>query len=102
MEKCLPQYYPPIVSDLSGNAEEAEDAANGVESWISGCGVKLDLADALFLKENIDEFVEVSYQNTSLSLLLTVSPLESSRDAVRSIFDDALTPERSFQKSQKV
>lgn len=100
--KVLAAVLSPIVSDLSGNAEEAEDAANGVESWISGCGVKLDLADALFLKENIDEFVEVSYQNTSLSLLLTVSPLESSRDAVRSIFDDALTPERSFQKSQKV
>ena len=99
--KVLAAVLSPIVSDLSGNAEEAEDAANGVESWISGCGVRLDPADALFLKENIDEFVETSYQNTSLSLLLTVSPLESSREAIRSIFDDALTPDRTEKRGER-
>ncbi|MBR2363574.1 MAG: iron-containing alcohol dehydrogenase [Lentisphaeria bacterium] len=90
--KVLAAVFAPVVPDLAGNAEEAEDAAAGLEVWISGCGVKLDPLDALFLKENIDELVETSYQNPSLSLLLTTAPLETSRDAIRSIFDDALTP----------
>lgn len=90
--KTLAAVLAPVVPDLSGNAEEVEDAAAGLEVWISGCGVKLEYKDALFLKENIDELVETSYQNPALSQLLCISPLEASKDAIRSIFDDALTP----------
>lgn len=89
--KVLASLLAPIVPDLSGNAEEAEDAAAGLETWIAGFGVVLNPADVRFLRENIDELVETSYQNPSLSLLLTVSPLESAKDVIRSIFDDALT-----------
>ena len=93
--KSLAAVLSPILPDLEGRAEEAEDAAAGLETWISSCGVPEKLQAIRFLKANIDELVNISYNISSYSLLLSVSPAECSREAIRSIFDDALTPDRS-------
>ena len=93
--KSLAAILSPVVPDLEGRADEAEDAAAGLETWISCCGIPEKLREIVFLRENIDELVNISYNIPSYSLLLSVSPTECSREAIRSIFDDALTPDRS-------
>ncbi|MBP5181406.1 MAG: iron-containing alcohol dehydrogenase [Lentisphaeria bacterium] len=96
--KALASVLAPIVPDLTGSAEEAQDASSGLENWISACGVKLSSEDTVFLRENLDELVETSYQNPCLAQLLSTCPLEPSREAVRSLFDDALTSARSGEQ----
>ncbi|MBO4305217.1 MAG: iron-containing alcohol dehydrogenase [Lentisphaeria bacterium] len=98
--KVLASVLAPIVPDLTGSAEEAQEASCGLENWISACGVKLSSDDAAFLRENLDELVETSYQDPCLAQLLSTSPLEPSRDAVRSLFDDALTSARGGEQAE--
>ena len=93
--KSLAAVLSPILPDLEGRADEAEDAAAGLETWISSCGGSEKSQAIGFLRANIDELVNISYNIPSYSLLLSVSPAECSREAIRSIFDDALTPDRS-------
>lgn len=82
----------PIVPDLTGSAEESDDAAAGLETWLSSYGIPQNLQKVGFLRENIDELVNMSYEMSSLSQLLSVSPVECSREAIQSIFDEVLTP----------
>ena len=93
--KSLAAVLSPIIPDLEGRADEAEDAAAGLETWLSSYGIPKNLQEIGFLRENIDELVNASYSISSYSLLLSVSQAECSREAIRSIFDDALTPDRS-------
>lgn len=90
--KVLSRILQPISPDLTGNVEEAESAAFAMENWLTASGMPGTLQDIGFVREDIDALVEASFQSPTLSLLLTVTPTEGSKSAVRALFDDAFTP----------
>ena len=89
--KILARILHPISPGLSGNAEEASGAAVAVENWLTASGMPHTLQDIGFLREDIDALVEATFQSNTPSTLLTITPTEGSKGAVRALFDDAMT-----------
>ena len=89
--KTLARILHPISPGLTGNAEEASGAAIAIENWLTASGMPRTLQDIGFLREDIDALVEATFQSNTPSVLLTITPTEGSKGAVRALFDDAMT-----------
>ena len=82
----------PIVSGLSGNPDEAEKAAKGVEEWLKSIGVSEKLEDEGFTEDDVEKLVKLTFETPSLGLLLSVSPYGAKEDIVREIYKSSLKP----------
>ena len=82
----------PIVSGLTGNPDEAEIAAKGVEKWLCSVGVCEKLEDEGFNEQDIERLVKLTFETPSLGLLLSVSPCGNSESVVREIYQSSLKP----------
>lgn len=80
----------PIVPGLRGVPEEAETAAKSVEKWLFSVGVTSKLEDEGFGDGDIDKLVELTSTTPSLDGLLSLAPVESSKELVASIYRESL------------
>ena len=82
----------PIVSGLTGNPDEAEKAAKGVENWLKSVGVPEKLEDEGFTENDVEKLVKLTFETPSLGLLLSVAPCGNSENIVREIYKSSLKP----------
>ena len=82
----------PIVSDLKGDASEAEKAAKGVQEWLKSVGVPEKLEDEGFSDTDVEKLVDLVYTTPSLSGLLDIAPSGNGRDVVEAIYRNSLRP----------
>lgn len=82
----------PIVPGLTGNADEALKAGQGVEKWMAGLGADKKLQDEGFTEADIDRLVDLTFTTPSLPVLLSVSPVNADRALVGSIYRDSFKP----------
>ncbi len=82
----------PIVSDLKGDASEAEKAAKGVQEWLKSVGVPEKLEDEGFSDADVEKLVDLVYTTPSLSGLLDIAPSGNGRDVVEAIYRNSLRP----------
>ena len=75
-----------IVPGLTGDAAEADQAANGVREWLAAVGVPETLADVGFTKEDIPRLVELTFETPGLQGLLGCAPVPSDKEAVERIY----------------
>lgn len=80
----------PIVEGLKGEASEAQDVANAVEKWLFEMGATQKLADEGFSEADIDKIVDLTFNTPSLDLLLSIAPIEATKEVVGSIFRESL------------
>ena len=80
----------PIVPNLTGEATEAEKAANGVYAWLKSVGVPEKLTDMGFSTEDVDKLTELAFTTPSLDGLINIGPSGNSREVVRKIYQDSL------------
>ncbi len=80
----------PIVRGLKGEADEAAKAAHDVEKWIYEMGVTQKLVDEGFCEDDIDKIVELTFNTPSLDLLLSIAPINSTKEVVGNIFRESL------------
>lgn len=80
----------PIVEGLKGEASEAQDVANAVEKWLFEMGATQKLADEGFSEAEIDKIVDLTFNTPSLDLLLSIAPIEATKEVVGSIFRESL------------
>lgn len=80
----------PIVEGLKGEASEAQDIANAVEKWLFEMGATQKLADEGFSEADIDKIVDLTFNTPSLDLLLSIAPIEATKEVVGSIFRESL------------
>ena len=80
----------PIVPNLTGEATEAEKAANGVYAWLKSVGVPEKLTDMGFSAEDVDKLTELAFTTPSLDGLINIGPSGNSREVVRKIYQDSL------------
>lgn len=99
--KTLARILQPISPELTGDPEEADAAASAVRNWLTASGMPCTLTDIGFVREDIDALVEAGYRSTTLSLLLSTAPAESSREVIRSLFEDAFTPDSTGREERK-
>lgn len=82
----------PIVPGLKGCGCEAETVAKGVEKWLFSVGSTHKLADEGFKAEDVDKLVELTFNTPSLDGLLAIAPTKATKEAVRAIYAESLTP----------
>lgn len=82
----------PIVPGLAGVPEEADKVAKAVEQWLFGLGVTQKLQDLGVKESDVDTFCDLVEQTPSLSLLLSVAPVEGTRETVARIYINSLRP----------
>lgn len=80
----------PIVPGLTGNPDEAEKAAKGVEEWLKSVGVAEKLEDEGFTESDVDKLVKLTFETPSLDLLLSIAPCGNSEEVVRGIYESSL------------
>ncbi|WP_028584533.1 iron-containing alcohol dehydrogenase [Desulfogranum mediterraneum] len=82
----------PIVPALTGDAGEAEQAAVGIEKWLFALGVDSKLKDEGFTAVDVARLTELAMETPSLSLLLSLAPIEADADIVTKIYEESLSP----------
>ena len=82
----------PIAPNLNGTPDEAEKAAKLVEQWLFSVGVTQKLQDDGFNESDVDNLVNLCFTTPSLDGLLSIAPNEASKERVRQIYEESLTP----------
>lgn len=88
--EILAEIYAPIIPGLEGKPEEAGKVAKAIEKWLFGLGVTQKLEDEGFSSNDIDRLVELAFETPSLDLLLSMAPVDASKETVRNIYTSSL------------
>ncbi len=81
-----------VVPDLKGTPDEADYAAAKIEEWLKSVGIPEKLSDEGFSENDIDKLVNLTYETPSLASLLSIAPIECSKEIVKAIFTESLHP----------
>ncbi|MFA6940614.1 MAG: iron-containing alcohol dehydrogenase [Clostridiaceae bacterium] len=79
-----------VVPGLKGEPQEAEVAGDRIEAWLKTVGITVKLTDLGFSEKDLDRLVDLAFTTPSLGVLLSVAPIEATRENVRQIFADSL------------
>lgn len=82
----------PLAPGLKGLPEEAPQAAKAVEQWLASVGVPQKLEDIGVTATDVDKFCDLVEQTPSLGLLISVAPVEGTRERVARIYNNSLKP----------
>lgn len=88
--KIVAEILAPVVPGLSGDADESEKAAAGVKNWLEKMGVQMGLRHAGFVDADIMTLTDLTESTLNLDLLLSLSPSDSGKHAVESIYRDSM------------
>ena len=78
-----------IVPGLSGDAGEADKAAEGVRSWLKSVGVTEKLGDVGFTKSDVPKLVQLAFETPGLQGLLNCAPVGSGKEVVEKIYTES-------------
>ena len=81
----------PIAPELKGTPDEAQKAAELVENWLKEIGVPEKLTDDGFTENDIDKLVELSFTTPSLDGLLSLAPIDATKEVVANIYKESMT-----------
>jgi len=80
----------PIVEGLTGDENEGEIAAKGIQNWLNSVDVKEKLVNEGFNQEDIENLVNLTYETPSLGGLLQLGPCGAGREVVERIYRNSL------------
>jgi len=79
----------PIVPGLTGDAGEAQKAADGVRKWLDSVGITEKMGDIGFTKDDVPKLVELAFDTPGLAGLLACAPVDSGKAAVERIYSSS-------------
>lgn len=79
----------PMVPGLTGAADEAQKAADGIYAWLKSVGVPEKLGDIGFTRDDIPKLVQLTFDTPGLTGLLGCAPVGSGKDAVEKIYTES-------------
>jgi len=85
----LADIFSEIVPGLTGDASEADKAANGVYEWLKSVGVPEKLGCVGFKKEDVARLVELAFDTPGLAGLIGCAPVANDKDAVKRIYENS-------------
>ncbi len=88
--KTLATLFHSVVPELKGTPDEAEYAAKKIEEWLFSVGITKKLKDEGFSEADIDKLVDLTFETPSLSGLISIAPVEGSKEVVKAIFTESL------------
>ena len=78
-----------VVPGLTGDAGEADKAAQGMREWLKSVGVTEMLGDVGFTKADVPRLVQLAFETPGLQGLLGCAPVASGKEAVERIYTDS-------------
>ncbi len=90
--KTLAALFSKIVPDLKGTPDEADYAAKKIEEWLYSVGITKKLTDEGFTEADIDKLVNLTFETPSLAGLISIAPVEGTKEVVKAIFTESLHP----------
>ena len=90
--KTLASLFATIIPDLKGTPDEAEYAAKKVEEWLFSLGIDKKLSDEGYSEADIDKLVKLTFETPSLAGLISIAPVEGTKEVVKAIFTESLKP----------
>ena len=79
----------PMVPGLTGDANEAGKAADGIYAWLKSVGVPEKLGDIGFTKDDVPKLVQLTFDTPGLTGLLGCAPTGSGKDLVERIYSES-------------
>ena len=79
----------PMVPGLTGDASEAQKAADGMRAWLASVGIKETLADIGFEKAQIPRLVELAFETPGLTGLMAIAPVPYDEKVVEMIYAES-------------
>ncbi len=86
----LADVFEPMVPGMEGKVEESESFALAIEKWLFDLGVTSKLDDEGYTKEDISRLTELAMTTPSLDLLLSLAPIDATKDVVAGIYSESL------------
>ena len=80
----------PMVPDLKGEASEAQNAADGIYTWLKSVDVPEKLTNMGFSADDVERLTDLAFSTPSLDGLINIGPSGNSRETVKAIYQDAL------------
>lgn len=90
--KTLASLFATIIPELKGTPDEAEYAAKKVEEWLFSLGIDKKLSDEGYSEADIDKLVKLTFETPSLAGLISIAPVEGTKEVVKAIFTESLKP----------
>jgi alcohol dehydrogenase len=84
--KIMADVLSPIVPGLTGDASEADKAAEGVYAWLKSVGVTEKLGDVGFTKDDVPKLVQLAFETPGLEGLINCAPVASDKSVVERIY----------------
>lgn len=88
--KTLASLFSTIIPDLKGTPDEAEYAAKKIEEWLFSVGITKKLTDEGFSEADVEKLVDLTFETPSLSGLISIAPVEGTKEVVKAIFTESL------------
>lgn len=88
--QILADILAPLVPNLQGNAEEGTIVYEGLKLWLTSVGIKQHLVEEGFSEADLDKLVQLTFETPSLGLLLSMAPIQATKEVVRKIYADSL------------
>jgi len=79
----------PMVPGLTGDASEADKAADGVRAWLATVGVTERMGDIGFEKSDVPRLVELAFETPGLTGLMDIAPVPYDKKVVEQIYLDS-------------
>ena len=80
----------PMVPGLTGAAEEAEKAGDGMRAWLHTVGIKETLTDEGFTADDVPKLVKLAFETPGLKGLLDCAPVPCDEKVVEMIYRESL------------
>ncbi len=90
--KTLASLFKTVIPDLKGTPEEAEYAAKKVEEWLFSLGINKKLEDEGYTSDDVEKLVKLAFETPSLSGLISIAPVDGTKEVVKAIFTESLKP----------
>ncbi|WP_101697524.1 iron-containing alcohol dehydrogenase [Clostridium minihomine] len=78
-----------VAPGLTGDAAEAEKAAEGVRAWLKSVGITEKLGDVGFKESDVPQLVQLAFETPGLAGLLNSAPVELSKEIVEQIYRES-------------
>lgn len=88
--EVLAEIFEPIIPGLTGDKSEADKVFDALKAWLKGLGVKSQLRDEGFDIGVVEKLVDLAFTTPSLDTLLSIAPVEATRESVRNIYLNSL------------
>ncbi|AJQ29391.1 iron-containing alcohol dehydrogenase [Pelosinus fermentans] len=88
--KILADILAPLLPGLKGTPDEADKVYEDLKQWLTEAGIKEHLSEEGFSVHDVDNLIKLAFETPSLGALLSMAPIEATKEVVKKIYIDSM------------